>query len=168
MKHSRKSFRTHRSLLSKKTKKIREKIIRAKLPPDTTESESDIDDPSPENNSMELQETLEDLIALLWILSNKRYMPWLSIQTYKHTHGYVKKNHHIGCSPHLFQDVNKRLPDSENQHYMQLTRKLTWLPKTSYCYPRICKNILNLENIFVHIQTNLVLKGHTSWLNYFP
>ena len=49
----------------KKDKNIREKIIRAKLPPDTTESESDIDDPSPENNSLELQETLEDLIALL-------------------------------------------------------------------------------------------------------
>ena len=49
----------------KKYKNIREKIIRAKLPPDTTESESDIDDPSPENNSPELQETLEDLIALL-------------------------------------------------------------------------------------------------------
>ena len=46
-------------------KNIQEKIIRAKLPPDTTESESDIDDPSPENNSLELQETLEDLIALL-------------------------------------------------------------------------------------------------------
>ncbi len=40
-------------------------IIRAKLPPDPTESESALNDHSPADNSFELQETLEDFIALL-------------------------------------------------------------------------------------------------------